>query len=482
MILRKLVDVRVEDLLGDFTHEFHVPPDQDLVLLYGPNGVGKTKLLELISAAASLNAARLARIPFSRASLTFDDGAALSIERLATETRGDDEEEELLVGEGGIHMTLTRPGAPSVSWTPGRNGDAADIGRATRLLEREGIARREANGMLRDLRTNEVLAIYEVLDRYPYAVPPSLRALFPVDPELGAFCSEINVHIIATQRLLTADSTVDVRRRVETVNKPTVLEFAEDLSRRLNEALASNSQTSQRLDESFPRRLLSRGYSPEVSDEDIRQKYDEQKTLRSRLSRIAVLEAAPDIPLPDRELLDWERAVLWTYLTDTDEKLATFGALLTRVDLFREIVTSRFQFKEMRFDTNRGFTFWTRRGQQVGPEDLSSGEQHELVLAYDLLFNVRAGSLVLIDEPEISLHVVWQQSFVRDILKIAELSELRFIVATHSPQIINRWWKYAKPLTPEFDTPPLEFDGEAPGRFNDADPPESSDRSDNAWN
>ena len=34
---------------------------------------------------------------------------------------------------------------------------------------------------------------------------------------------------------------------------------------------------------------------------------------------------------------------------------------------------------------------------------LSSGEQHELVLAYDLLFKVKEKSLVLIDEPELSL-------------------------------------------------------------------------------
>ena len=76
----------------------------------------------------------------------------------------------------------------------------------------------------------------------------------------------------------------------------------------------------------------------------------------------------------------------------------------------------------------------------MGPEDLSSGEQHELILIYDLLFNVPENALVLIDEPEISLHVVWQQRFLTDLSRIAKLSSLRFIVATHSPQIIHKSW------------------------------------------
>jgi len=40
--------------------------------------------------------------------------------------------------------------------------------------------------------------------------------------------------------------------------------------------------------------------------------------------------------------------------------------------------------------------------------DLSSGEQQEVVMLYELLFCVQPGTLVLIDEPELSLHVVWQ--------------------------------------------------------------------------
>ena len=85
-----------------------------------------------------------------------------------------------------------------------------------------------------------------------------------------------------------------------------------------------------------------------------------------------------------------------------------------------------------------GFIFESNHdGSIVSPGALSSGEQHEIVLTYELLFRVSAGSLICIDEPELSLHVTWQRRFLDDIAKISELADLDFLVATHSPSIIN---------------------------------------------
>jgi len=70
-------------------------------------------------------------------------------------------------------------------------------------------------------------------------------------------------------------------------------------------------------------------------------------------------------------------------------------------------------------------------------EALFSGEQHELVLHYDLLFRVRPNTLVLIDEPELSLHVAWQKRFLPDLLEIVAAAEFDVLVATHSPYIVG---------------------------------------------
>jgi hypothetical protein len=222
--------------------------------------------------------------------------------------------------------------------------------------------------------------------------------------------------------------------------RATVSEYSEDLRGNLNRALAQNSRMTQTLDRSFPRRILERRPSRQADDDLIRLRYTEQNSLRTRLAKIGLIGSEPDFPLPDQALEPWQREVLSTYLDDTDQKLATFVDILSKVTLLEEIVNSRFLRKRISVNTEDGLTIQGQRGQRMRPEDLSSGEQHELILIYDLLFNVPENSLVLIDEPEISLHVVWQQRFLVDLSRIAELSSLRFIVATHSPQIIHKSW------------------------------------------
>ncbi|AEB47405.1 putative ATP-binding protein [Micromonospora maris AB-18-032] len=172
--------------------------------------------------------------------------------------------------------------------------------------------------------------------------------------------------------------------------------------------------------------------------------------MRERLAQIDLLETAPEIALP-KVLLPWQSRVLWTYLQDSDLKLDLFEGFLAKLELLIEIVNSRFLHKHLRIDRDKGFVFETAQGEVVRPEQLSSGEQHELVLFYDLLFRVKAGSLVLIDEPEISLHVSWQREFLNDIVRVARLTSLRFVVATHSPQIAHKWIERTVALRPGRD-------------------------------
>lgn len=132
---------------------------------------------------------------------------------------------------------------------------------------------------------------------------------------------------------------------------------------------------------------------------------------------------------------------LLVYLNDLEEKLNVFNPILEKLDLFTTILNERrFTYKSISIDQSKGFTFKDHRDKDLTLEQLSSGEQHEVVLLYELIFNTRANSLVLIDEPEISLHITWQKEFLKDLLKIIELQQFQVIVATHSPSIINDRW------------------------------------------
>ena len=87
-----------------------------------------------------------------------------------------------------------------------------------------------------------------------------------------------------------------------------------------------------------------------------------------------------------------------------------YSILAEKIDLFRSIINRRFKHKRMSVSKEKGITFTTDSGQPLSATNLSSGEQHEVVMFYELLFKVREDSLILIDEPEISLHVAWQES------------------------------------------------------------------------
>ena len=129
-----------------------------------------------------------------------------------------------------------------------------------------------------------------------------------------------------------------------------------------------------------------------------------------------------------------------------EEKPEVFDNLTDKIELFVRIVNSKFIHKRMEISKDSGFVFTSSDGKILRPENLSSGEQHAVVLFHVLLFKVQSDTLILIDEPELSLHVVWQQQFIKDIQDIIRLDGFDVLVATHSPQIIHDRWDLAVAL------------------------------------
>ncbi|MGL4499952.1 MAG: AAA family ATPase, partial [Planktothrix sp.] len=139
--------------------------------------------------------------------------------------------------------------------------------------------------------------------------------------------------------------------------------------------------------------------------------------------------------------------ILSVYVKDVEKKLSVFDEIASKIELLRRIINNKFaySYKEMNFSKDKGFVFKTHHPLSsntdiLSPTELSSGEQHELVLLYELLFKVQPNSLVLIDEPELSLHVGWQAQFLKDLQEITKLANLDILMATHSPDIIQDCW------------------------------------------
>ena len=77
----------------------------------------------------------------------------------------------------------------------------------------------------------------------------------------------------------------------------------------------------------------------------------------------------------------------------------------------------------------------TKNDRQVLLEDLSSGEKQLLIILGEALLQENQSAIYIADEPELSLHVKWQERLTSSILKLNPNAQILF--ATHSPDIVS---------------------------------------------
>lgn len=82
--------------------------------------------------------------------------------------------------------------------------------------------------------------------------------------------------------------------------------------------------------------------------------------------------------------------------------------------------------------------FTERDNKRLRYSELSSGEQNRIATALKIIANAENNTLILIDEPEISLHLRWQMDFHSFITEImSEYENYHVLIATHSPVIVS---------------------------------------------
>lgn len=81
--------------------------------------------------------------------------------------------------------------------------------------------------------------------------------------------------------------------------------------------------------------------------------------------------------------------------------------------------------------------FW-KNGKRMTFDNCSSGEKHILFAFVGILNQIKDNSLILIDEPEISLHPEWQIQYISKLTRIFnEYSNCHFILASHSHYFVS---------------------------------------------
>ena len=435
--------IEVRGLFGLFDHTVPLNLDDRITIIHGPNGLGKTVLLRMLNAVFTGRYGVLRSVPFREFVVRLGAPSSQLIVRKAgpdTKRRGLGSDRVTLVYRAnGDEREHNLPDIPS-DYPPDY------IEHAIPGLDRV------SRNLWRHIGSNEDLTLDEVLERFGDLVSPGLVGKPQRTPDwLKALRDDVHVRFIDTQRLQAAYQAPRRPRDRDSGPVPAVAAYAEDLAKTIQSTLAESATLSQSLDRSFPARVVAHRGLADLGDEELRNDLAMLEKRRLELRAAGLLDTDQDAEFQVPAHIDEStKALLAVYVQDVKQKLSVFDDLASRTEILKRIINDRFLYKEIRVSKDDGFTFVTADGKLVAPRNLSSGEQQELVLLYELLFKVGRDTLILIDEPELSLHVDWQVAFLRDLHDVAALGDFDVLLATHSPQIISDRWD----LTVELTGPP----------------------------
>lgn len=442
-------NIKIEDLFGTFTHEINFSDDANITMILGRNGLGKTIILKIIKAIFDGNLFHLERIEFSKIKIDLNESESWVLAKEIKESEDPNED-----GEQALSLAY---------YVNDIEQDKVDYSSISRNLERLKRAlmrhipipvRPLENDEWVDRRTEARYSTSELIEKYRQYIPDKIFEKFVVYPDwYSEKISGLDVALIETQRLLTLSNEDDYkyRDRRSTVYKQTVEEYSDDLVRQIHFQLAKSSELSTKLDRTYPNRLIERlKKTTNITQTDLNNSLEHLEAKRRKLHEVGLLDFKnqPHIGAIDEEQDDKIRDVLQVYIEDSQEKLEVYDQLADKISLFLKIVNGRFLKKELSISREKGFQFKsTKTGKDILLKNLSSGEQHILVLYYELLFKLNKGTLLLMDEPEISLHIGWQKLIINDLKEILKLNPMEIIIATHSPAVIGKNWN----LTVELD-------------------------------
>lgn len=374
-----MLKIEIEKLFGHFDYKFCLLENQ-ISILTGPNGFGKSTIIRCLKALENSDLNFFLELSFEKFEITksYPDKECLQIRK----------------EEGGLSI----------------NGESID----------SKYIRSRAKGF----NTGDN---HRMQDIYSHV----LR-------KMGGFLGE--VYFIEEQRLIEEDSrrmlrvTRDnnyIRENKSFIEKVSII--PEKIKRKIDDIGKLYSLVSNNLDSTYPERLFKQ--KDGLTEEEFKKNIILMKEKTEKLNRNGILNIKA---LENVEFNPEDARALRVYFDDFDKKYRQYEELLERLELFREIVNERFQFKSVKTSSEYGLKIVDSiTGKDVPLFNLSSGEKEIIVLFYTLLFEIPNGVIILIDEPEISLHIAWQRLFMQDLKRIVKIKNLKAVVATHSPQMVS---------------------------------------------
>ena len=463
----------VDKLFGIFNHRIPLNASSNITIMHGPNGFGKTVLMRMVNGLFKTEYAVFGEIPFETFLIAFDTGDRLGVRNEpyvpipTKEDIADDDEDPQDVAEFEIFY-VAADSSEEETYRP-------KFSRTERMKLRrmvDNISDLERIGINRwfNTKTGDILTTQEAIEEFDLQAKlyREIEPLWLVDIK-----ENIQTSFIQADRLLSNKATKRRRqyhdgREPASPSRYAVEDISDLITIHMGEATNNFAEVSQSIDRSFPVRVMGEGGIRDY-DQDIYDRLNDLEVKRKELMRLGLLEKEEDDTdirklRSSQESLessekDLAKVFLSTHVRDIADKLSAFDSISQQLDLLTTIINERFKFKTLKVNKQSGIIVEPSIPTEtpIPKTSLSSGEQHQLVLLYHLLFEVEPQWLVLIDEPELSLHVVWQRRFLEDLREIIKARGFNVLISTHSPQIIHDKWDWMVDL----HNPEGDMDGKA---------------------
>lgn len=407
----QIQELEITSLFGAFHRSIpfgtHSEEEQllSLVLLHGPNGSGKTTSLRMIDGIMELNFNVFReRIPFGRCTLRFSTGEKISV---VQDTSG----APLKIQFGDIRVVLHPEQRGPLD--PTDDGLVKEFRRsffkATEKISFEYIHTWRASP--RALLDNEQVE-YEQFLR-PYTLSPGSPRSRPRQP---------NPYLADRVKRFIAEAQVNYRRFFRS-NEP---DFLSAIIQRLQAGTQPETTPSDLLDRLLAVRDQEESYG-RLGVETDRWDFDLARSFLKQLSDPASTEGLA-VMTAAAEVLE----------TRAREQKLVAERLLT----FERTMNSYFRDKRINVEPRSGFSITNVSGEPLLEDSLGSGEYHLLYLMVAALTTRRRGTVLAIDEPELSMHISWQRRIIDSLRECSSNASPQLLLATHSPDIVGEYRDY----------------------------------------